>query len=135
MKYVKQFLLRGMIFGGFGPVITALILYILSMNIDVTLNGKEILVVIFSTYLLAFVHAGSSVFNQIENWSISKSLTFHLTSLYLAYLSCYLINSWIPFDWTVILIFTLTFIVVYFIVWSIVYLIVRNTTKKLNENI
>ncbi|MBQ8344603.1 MAG: DUF3021 domain-containing protein [Clostridia bacterium] len=135
-KYLKSFLQRGLIFGGFGPVITGIIYYILSITIDnFSVSGTEMFTAIISTYLLAFVHAGCSIFNQVEHWPIAKSLFFHFLSLYLAYSVCYLINSWIPFDITVFLIFTGIFVLGYAIVWLIVYLIVKQTERKLNSKL
>lgn len=135
-KYVKEFLLRGMAFGGFGPIIASIVYFIISLCTEnFTLNGREVLIGIVSTYILAFVHAGASVFNQIENWPIAKSLLIHLATLYVSYIGCYLVNSWIPFDWKVILIFTAIFVVTYLIIWLIVYLVVKNTSKKFNENL
>ena len=135
-KYLKSFLQRGLIFGGFGPVITGIIYYILSITIDnFSVSGTEMFTAIISTYLLAFIHAGCSIFNQVEHWPIAKSLFFHFLSLYLAYSVCYLINSWIPFDITVFLIFTGIFVLGYAIVWLIVYLIVKQTERKLNSKL
>lgn len=100
-----------------------------------SVGGIEIFTAILSTYLLAFVHAGVSVFNQIESWSVGKSLFFHLGLLYLIYTACYLINSWIPFDWIVLLIFTGSFVALYMVIWLIVYLCVRWTGKRMNRRL
>lgn len=134
-KYVVEFLKRGMAFGGFGPIVVGVICLIFSLVSDTKFTGIEVFSGIISTYLLAFIHAGASVFNQIEEWSISKSLAFHLSSLYFAYLGCYLINSWIPFDWIVVLIFTIIFLVTYFVIWIVVYFITKDIAKKLNKKI
>ena len=133
-KYLRSFLQRGLIFGGFGPVITAVIYFIISAsNVEVVLSGKDFLIVILSTYLLAFLHAGASVFNQIEEWPLAKSLFCHLGTLYLAYSGCYIINSWIAFEPIVLLIFTGVFVLVYFSIWLTVYLIIKTVEKKLNS--
>lgn len=135
-KYFKEFLHRGLVFGGFGPIIVAIIYLILSYKIkNFTLNGVEMFVATVSIYLLAFVHAGSSVFNQVEHWSIMKGMFCQLVTLYITYVGCYLINSWIPFDFSVILIFTAIFVVTYFAIWVIVYLCVKGNAKKLTEKI
>lgn len=135
-KYVKGYFQRGLVFGGFGPIIAGIVFLILNFAIDdFNLNGIEVALAIVSTYILAFAQAGASIFNQIESWSIPKSLACHLGSIYLAYLLCYLLNRWIPFDIMVIVIFTLIFLVVYFIIWFIVYFSVKATTKKLNSKI
>lgn len=135
MKYVKDFFLRGLMFGGFGPIIMGIIFMAISFNKPTPFTGTEILVAIISTYLLAFIQAGASVFNQIEEWSLLKSTGIHFLTIYIIYIVCYLVNRWIPFNWIVILIFTAIFIVAYLLIWLIVYLIVKKTTKQMNLKI
>ncbi|MBQ2735865.1 MAG: DUF3021 domain-containing protein [Clostridia bacterium] len=131
-----KFIHRGAIFGGFGPIIIGIVYLILSFTLDdFSVTGTEIFTAILSTYLLAFVHAGASVFNEIERWSVGRSVLYHFSVLYAAYSICYLINSWIPFDITVFLIFTGIFIVSYLIVWLTVYIIVKRTGRRLNDSL
>lgn len=93
------------------------------------------MIAILSTYLLAFIVAGASVFNQIEHWPLPKSLVCHFLTLYTAYTICYLCNTWIPFSFVVILIYTAIFLAVYFIIWITVYVCVKATSKKFNKRI
>ena len=135
-KYIKSFLQRGLAFGGFGPVVVGIVFAVMQHTVEgFSLSGTEVFFAIISTYLLAFVQAGASVFNQIENWSIPKSRGVHLLTLYAAYVICYVANSWIPFVPTVIFVFTAVFLAVYFAVWIIVYISVKAATKKLNKKI
>ena len=135
-KYVKQFLFRGLIFAGFGPIITSLVILCINKSgVSVTFSAAEMFIAIISTYVLAFVQAGATVFNQIEDWPITKSLFFNFLSIYLVYVGCYLINSWIPFDINFILFFTLIFVLVYLVIWFTVYICVKCFTKKLNEKL
>ena len=135
-KYLKIFLHRGLIFGGFGPIVMGVVYLILSRSVEgFSIGGGEAFSAIISTYLLAFVHAGSSVFNQIEHWSPMRSFAVHLTTLYAAYVICYLVNSWIPFEWLVIAIFTAIFAACYLVIWLTVYLCVRASSKRLNEEL
>lgn len=135
-KYVKEFLHRGLIFGGFGPIIVGIIYFILSYTVkDFSVGGKENFIAILSIYILAFVHAGSSVFNQIEHWGVMKGLLCQLVSLYVAYTGCYIINSWIAFEISVVAIFTAIFVVGYLAIWGIVYLCVRGKAKKMSEKL
>ena len=135
-KYVKEFFLRGMMFGGFGPIVLAIIYYIVSIvDTNTVFEGKEILSGIISVYLLAFVHAGASVFNQIEEWGINKSIGVHFATLYVAYSVCYLTNTWIPFETKTFAIFTGIFVAVYAVVWTIVYLCVRKSGKKISDRL
>lgn len=135
-RYVKEFFHRGILFGGFGPIIVGIILLAVSLSgEDVTLTAKDYFISTVSVYLLAFVHAGASVFNQIEHWSLPKSVFFHFSSLYIVYTLCYIINSWIPFEPEVLLIFTAVFVAGYVAVWLTVVAILKITTKKLNRKL
>lgn len=132
-RYLKQFLLRGLIFGGFGPLIAGIVFWCISLSVpDFSQSGEQILCAVMSTYLLAFVQAGASVFNQIEHWPLGKSLLCHLSSLYLAYVICYLVNRWLPLQWQVIAIFTAVFIALYAAIWLTVYLSVKAVSCRLN---
>lgn len=135
-KYLKEFLHRGLIFGGFGPIVAGIVFAILGQTIDgFALGGTEAFLAIISTYLLAFVQAGATVFNQIDEWPLPKSLLCHFVILYVAYSLCYILNSWIPFEPIVLLIFSLIFVVVYFIIWITVYLSIKATSKKINSKL
>ncbi len=135
-KYVKEFIHRGLIFGGFGPIILGIIYVIISKTAgDFSLDAGEVLTAIVSIYLLAFVQAGATVFNQIEHWSTPKSLFCHFATLYVAYSLCYIVNTWIPFEPTVLLVFTGIFTAVFFVTWFTVYFCVKATSKKFNEKI
>lgn len=134
--YLKEFLKRGFMFSGLGPVTAAIVFFIISLfEINFQLSATQLLIAIISTYFLAFIQAGASVFNQIEHFSVPKALACHFSTLYAAYLICYLINSWIPFNITVIIIFSLIFIVTFFIIWTTVFITVRHLSRKLNKNL
>ena len=135
-RYVKSFIARGAVFAGFGPVVMGIIYAILNRTIEnFSLGGGEVFLAIISTYLLAFIQAGASVFNQIEDWPLTKSLLFHFGTLYVGYLGFYALNRWIPFEISVVLIFTAIFVACYFFIWITVFLIVKATAKKLNKKI
>lgn len=135
-KYVKEFLHRGLMFGGFGPIIFGIIIFIVSKTTEnFILEAGEVFIGIVSIYLLAFVHAGASVFNQIEHWSIGKSLLCHLSTLYVAYSLCYVINTWIPFEPKMLLLFTAIFMIIYFVVWGVVYFTIKATSKNFNAKL
>lgn len=123
-------------FGGFGPIIAAIVYLIISYTSeDFSLGGFDVFVAVISTYLLAFVQAGASVFNQIEKWSLAKASLCHMLSIYAAYICCYLVNSWIPFDIAVVGIFTAIFVAGYFVIWLTVFFTVKATITKMNKNL
>lgn len=135
-KYFKEFLHRGLMFGGLGPMVAGIVFFILELTVEgFALSGVEVLLAIISTHLLAFIQARASVFNQIEHWPVAKSLLFHFLSIYLAYSLCYIVNSWIPFEVMVLVIFTVIFAVAYFVIWLSVFLAVRAVEKRLNKNL
>lgn len=125
-----------MLFSGLGPIVLAIVYLILSLSLDgFSLSGAEVCLAVLSTYILAFIQAGASIFNQIEDWPIARSLGIHFLVLYLAYSLCYVLNSWIPFEPAVLLIFTGIFAATYLVIWITVYLIVKNTSKGFNERL
>lgn len=135
-RYVKEFLHRGLMFSGFGPIIFGIIVLILSKTLDeFSISAGHFLSGIVSTYLIAFVQAGTSVFNQIEHWSLPKSLFCHFGMLYAVYVMSYILNSWIPFEWGVIGLFTAIFVATYLTIWFMVYFIAKATGKKLNATL
>ena len=135
-KHLKNFLHRGLIFGGLGPIILGIIFLCIDLGgTDLNLGGGDVLLAIVSTSLIAFVQAGASVFNQIEEWPITKSLLCHFSSLFAVYSFAYIVNAWIPFEPLVLLIFCLIFALIYFTVWITVYLCVRAHTKRLNSRL
>jgi len=134
--YVKSFIHRGLIFSGLGPIVLGIVYAILSFTLDdFILNGTQVLIAIVSTYVLAFVQAGVSVFNQIEHWALPKSLFFHFSFLYITYVLCYIINSWIPFDITFLIVFTLIFISIYALIWIVTYFSIKTISKKFNNRL
>ena len=123
-------------FSGLGPVTAALVIFIISRFEDsLQLSASQVLIMAVSTYILAFVQAGATVFNQIEHWSVPKSLACHFSSLYAVYVFTYLVNTWIPFNINVILVFTAIFVATFFIIWTVVFLAVRHLSRKLNKNL
>ena len=135
-SYLKKFLHRGLMFSGMGPVVMGIIYAILEYTVeDLLLSGTEICFAIVSTYFLAFIQAGASVFNQIEEWSIAKSTACHFSVLYFAYVLCYLVNTWIPFRWEVLLLFTVIFAIGYFIIWLSVVVSIKLISQRINKKL
>lgn len=135
-KYFKSFIFRGAAFGGLGPIILGIVYSVLEACIDgFSLGGVEVLIAIISTYLIAFVQAGASVFNQIEEWQPMKSVFFHFLSIYAVYALAYVANSWIPFDPGVLLIFTGIFVLVYAVIWLTVYVCVKLASRKMSARL
>lgn len=132
----RDFLLRGLMFGGFGPVVLGIVYLILHHTLEnLTLTGDEVFLGIVSTYLLAFIHAGSGVFHRIESWSPCKSCLCQMSLMYAAYVLCYVLNDWLPFDPLAIAVFTAIFVGGYGVICLIVYLSVHAAAKRLNQSL
>ena len=133
---VKDFFLRGFVFGGLGPVILGIVYLVLHFTLDdLTLTGDEVFLGFLSIYLLAFVHAGASVFYQIESWSLGKSVLFHFSLLYVAYVLCYVLNDWLPFDLLSLGIFTAVFAGGYALILLVISVSIRMTVRRLNKQL
>ena len=133
---VKDFLLRGFVFGGLGPIVLGIVYLILHHTLkDLTLTGSEVFLGILSTYMLAFIHAGSGVFHRIESWSPCKSCLCQMSLIYAAYVLCYVLNDWLPFEPLAIAVFTAIFVGGYGVICLIVYLSVHAAAKKLNQSL
>ena len=131
MNYRKEFFKRGMMFGGFGPIIVAIIYLI----VGIPIQPMEYFTSVISSYLLAFLVAGASVFYQIESWGPAKASLFHMLCLYFAYLGCYLINGWIASNIKMVAVFTGIFILGYLVIWTTVSICVKYTARKLNRKL
>ena len=131
---VKEFFLRGLIFGGAGPLVLGIVYLCLHRALeDFSLSGFEVFLGILSTYILAFIHAGSGVFHKIESWSPSKSCLCQMSLLYVSYVLCYVLNDWIPFEPIAIAVFTAIFVVGYGAICLTVYLSIKAYAKRLNR--
>ena len=133
--YVKQFLTIGACFAGLGPIIGGYLLWMTLSPAHLTITGGQVFLAIVSTYLIAFVHAGTSVFHKIEHWSPFKAAALQLLCIYTVYMGAYFLNRWMPLDWKAVLIATVIFVAAYVVIWIIVYTITRHFTKKLNQTL
>jgi hypothetical protein len=134
--YFKKFLHRGLVFGGFGPVVIGIIYFILQNTVEnFSLGGDEVFLAIISTYLLAFVHAGASIFTGIEEWGLAKSFACHFGVLYATYSVCYLANDWIPRSLAGFALFTGIFAAVYLLVWAIVVICIKAASREFNNKL
>ncbi len=135
-KYIKEFIKRGLVFGALGPMIAGLVYMIIDFcGVALSLKGYQIFIAIITSYLLAFVQAGASIFPSIEEWSTFKELVIHLLTIYLIYLFTYLVNSWIEFQPMVILIFSLIVIGSFLLIWLITFILVNKLQNNLNKQI
>ena len=133
-KFVLEFLRRGLIAAGIGPIVLAIVYLILQQVVDVhTLTVNEACIGIFSLTALAFIAGGMNAIYQIERLPLMPAILIHGGVLYIAYLGTYLLNNWLDFGIIPIIVFTAVFVVGYIVIWAIIYSIIKTNTAKLNE--
>lgn len=131
---VLEFFRRGLVAAGFGPIILA-VLYLILQQQEVleTLTVNEVCTGIISLFVLAFIAGGMNVIFQIERIPLMIAILIHGDVLYISYLVTYLINGWLEWGTTPILVFTGIFVVGYVVVWMVIYSITIKRTKQVNE--
>ena len=133
-KFVSEFLRRGLIACGLGPIVLAIVYWILQQTAAVeTLTVNQVCIGIFSLSALAFIAGGMNVIYQIERLPLMVAILIHGGVLYISYLATYLLNGWLEWGVTPILVFSGIFVAGYFAIWAIIYSIIKRNTEKLNE--
>lgn len=135
MKHnIKEFLHRGLVACGFGPIVLAIFYLILHhQGLIETLTVQQVCTGIFSLSALAFVAGGMNVLYQLETLPLMVAILIHGSVLYLSYLAAYLINGWLEWGTIQILVFSVIFIVSYLAIWIIIYSRIKKRTQKINE--
>ena len=133
-KCALEFLRRGLIASGFGPIILAVVYLILNHQYAVqTLTVEQVCIGIFSLSALAFIAGGMNVVYQIEQLPLMVAILFHSAVLYSSYLGTYLLNGWLEWGATPVMVFTGIFVVGYLVIWAIIYSVVKKKTEKINQ--
>lgn len=135
-KIVLEFFRRGFVACGFGPIVLAIFYLILQHQTAVeTLTVNQVCLGIFSLTALAFIAGGMNVIYQIERLPLMVAVLIHGGVLYISYLGTYLVNGWMEWGTTPILVFSVIFILGYLIIWTIIYSTIKRNTEKLNEKL
>ena len=135
-KYLKQFALRGLIAMGFGPIVLAIVYAILGLcGVVENISVYEMLLGIVTITAVAFLCGGITIVYQIEELAITKAITLHGISLYIAYATVYLVNGWLDQELISFLVFTGIFVLGYALVWLVVYFVINKSTDKVNKKL
>lgn len=133
-KFLKEFLLRGLLCASAGPVILAIIYGILgATGVTEAFSPTEVCFGILSITLLAFTAAGMTAIYQTERLPLPTKMLLHGGALYVAYILTYLLNGWLKNALIPILVFTGIFAAGYILVWLIIYLVEKAKAEKLNR--
>ena len=135
-KIILEFLRRGFVACGLGPMVLAVLYLILQRNgVIEMLTVNEVCVGIVSLSALAFLAGGMNVIYQVERMPLMAAILVHGGVLYISYLVTYLVNGWLEWGITPILVFTGIFALGYLVIWGIIYFVIRKKTDKLNEGL
>ena len=133
-KFVLEFLRRGLIASGIGPIVLAIVYLILQQTAAVeTLSVNQVSTGIFSITALAFIAGGMNAVYQIERLPLMVVILIHGGVLYVSYLGTYLLNDWLAWGVIPIVVFSAIFAVGYIVIWAIIYSIIKRNTAKLNK--
>ena len=135
-KFVSNFLLRGLVACGFGPVVLAVVYLVLhQQGVVQTLAVTEVCMGIFTLFALAFIAGGMNAIYQIERLPVMLAILIHGIVLYVSYLIVYLVNDWLKWGFTPILVFSAIFVVGYMFIWAIIYSVNKKNTERINKQL
>lgn len=135
-KIAKEFFRRGVAACGLGPIVLAILYLILQHNGLVEfLTINEVCIGIFSLSALAFLAGGMNAIYQIERLPLMMAILIHGSALYVSYLATYLVNDWLEWGTTPILIFSVIFVLGYLVIWAVIYAVIKRNTAKINEQL
>lgn len=135
-QFAKQFLLRGTLAAGGGPVVLAIVYGILGYTGVVgSFSPREVCMGILTVTLLAFIVGGMTAIYQVERLPLVSAILLHGTGLYAAYILIYLINGWLKKQLIPILVFTAVFFVGYGVIWFLIYTTTKEKTRMLNQKL
>ena len=134
--FAKEFLLRGLMACGGGPVVLAIVYGILGATGTVShFSPNEVCMGILTVTLLAFIVAGMTAIYQLEQLPLISAILIHGAGLYLAYILIYLLNGWLKQQLVPIAIFTGIFVAGYGLIWLIIYWVEKAKTDALNKKL
>ena len=135
-KFWKEFLFRGLLCAGGGPLVLAVIYGILDATGTVeALSPGEVCTGIVTILLLAFIAAGMTAIYQMEQLPLPIMILLHGGGLYIAYILTYLINGWLQQALGPIAIFTGIFVAGYAVIWLIIYCVEKGKAEALNRKL
>ena len=133
-KTALEFLRRGFVACGFGPMVLAVFYLVLQHHGAIqTLTVNQVCLGIFSLSALAFISGGMNVLYQIERLPLMVAILIHGCVLYVSYLGTYLLNGWLQWGTTPIFVFSGIFLLGYLAVWAVIYSVTKRNTARLNE--
>ena len=76
---------------------------------------------IVSLYTIAFIAGSMNMIYQVERLPLMVAILIHGIVLYIGYIATYLVNGWLEWGITPILVFSGVFVLGYFLIWAVIY--------------
>lgn len=135
-KFISDFIHRGLVACGFGPITLAIVYAILKQcSVLHTITVNEVILGILTSALLAFIAGGINAIYKIERLPLMLAIFIHAVILYLDYVVIYLANDWMKSELIPLLVFTSCYVFGFAVIWVIVYFYTKNSTDKLNKKL
>lgn len=135
-KGILEFVRRGLVACGLGPIVLAVIYLIVQRCAGVqTLTVNQVCKGIFSLSALAFAAGGMNILYQIERLPLMAAILIHGGVLYAGYLGTYLLNGWLLWGTAPILVFSGIFVLGYLAIWAVIYAVISRNTAQINEKL
>ena len=135
-KFICDFVHRGLIACGFGPIVLAII-YLFAQKYDgvQTIPVHEAVLSILTSALLAFIAGGINAIYKIERLPLALAIFIHAITLYLDYIVIYLVNDWMKAEFVPLAVFTVYFFAGFAIIWAMIYLHTKRSADRLNQKL
>jgi hypothetical protein len=135
-SFIKDFLLRGLVAMGFGPLVLAVVYLIVWLcESGVVIELPSVSLAILTLMVLAFICGGMTAIYQLESIPLPIKILTHGFVLYLSYAAIYLLNGWLGSGIVPFLVFTGIFVISYLLTWAVIFISQIISTKKLNRQI
>ena len=135
-RFIKDFILRGLVASRFGPLILVTIYYGYQLTENVTSRPMaEININIISSLLMAFIADIIGAIFKVEKVPLGVATLIDAIVIYFDYLFFYLINNWISIMVKPLLVFTVIYIIGYTIILLIIYNKVKSQVQKVNKRL
>lgn len=134
-SYIAEFLKRGFMAAGGGPLIMAIVYAILDQcGVVNEVSVSTMFLAVISSFLMAFIAGAVTVIYMSERLPYGTKALIHGSVLFLDYFCVYLINGWIK-GALPIAIFSASFIVGFIIISVAIYFPIKKQTEVLNRKI
>lgn len=135
-RFIKDFILRGLVASRFGPLILVTIYYGYQLTENVTSRPMaEININIISSLLMALIADIIGAIFKVEKVPLGVATLIDAIVIYFDYLFFYLINNWISIMVKPLLVFTVIYIIGYTIIRLIIYKKVKSQVQKVNQRL